>query len=262
MKNQQKVPALRVEHLHKKFGTQEVLSDVSFTANRGDVIALLGPSGGGKSTLLRCINLLTIPDSGEIYIGDEHIELCKKRNGERIPAAPEQVRRLRCKLAKVFQQFNLWAHLTALENVIEAPIHVLKLPRDAAIARAEALLEKVGIAHKKDCYPAHLSGGEQQRVAIARALAMEPDALLFDEPTSALDPEMVSEVLSVMRQLAREGKTMLVATHEMGFARDVASHVIFLDQGKIAAQGNPQEMFENPPNERFKQFIQTVYPAS
>lgn len=259
MTNEQAPPALRVEHLYKHYGSQPVLADISLTAARGDVIVLLGQSGGGKSTLLRCINLLTIPDAGEITIGEERVKLRQKADGTREPQSSAQVQRIRCKLAKVFQQFNLWAHLTVLENVIEAPVHVLKKPKKLAIAQAEALLEKVGISHKKECYPSQLSGGEQQRVAIARALAMEPDVLLFDEPTSALDPEMVGEVLGVMRQLALEGKTMVVATHEIGFAKEVASYVIFLDRGKIAAEGTPSDMFNRPANERFSQFINAAY---
>jgi len=218
----------------------------------------LGQSGSGKSTLLRCINLLTIPDEGEIAIGQESIQwqtLRKKRQ----PKSAKQVQRIRCQLAMVFQQFNLWAHLTVLENIIEAPIHVLKRPKQETIEMAKALLNQVGMANKMDSYPSELSGGQQQRAAIARALAMEPMALLFDEPTSALDPEMVGEVLQVMRNLAKSGKTMIVATHELGFAREVSNQVIFIEEGKIKEQGTPRDMFLKPKTQRFKQFIESAY---
>ncbi|MGB6976122.1 MAG: amino acid ABC transporter ATP-binding protein [Gammaproteobacteria bacterium] len=247
--------ALRVEHLHKKLGDAQVLQDISFAAHDGEVIALLGSSGAGKSTLLRCINLLTVPEQGDIYLGDELIVLRSKKKGYRFPVSSRQVLHLRQKAGMVFQQFNLWAHMTILENVISAPVHVLKRPKAEVIAQAEALLTKVGIADKRNNYPAELSGGQQQRAAIARALAMNPQVMLFDEPTSALDPEMVNEVLLVMRQLAKEGKTMIVATHELSFAREVASTIIFLDQGKIVEQGSPKEVFAQPKSNRFRQFI-------
>lgn len=252
-------PVLRIEHLSKRFGADQVLDDISLTADRGDVIALLGQSGSGKSTLLRCINLLTVPDAGDIYINGELIALHHRRNSsERIPNSMQQVQRLRCNLAKVFQQFNLWSHLTVLENVTLAPIHVLKRSKTEAIANAKALLSKVGLADKLHHYPIQLSGGQQQRAAIARALAMEPTALLFDEPTSALDPEMVSEVLGVIQQLAKEGKTMIVATHEMSFAREVSTKVVFLNKGKIDCEGTPQALFNHPPTARFQQFMNAV----
>lgn len=246
--------ALRVEHLFKSFSGQTILDDVSLVADQGDVIALLGQSGSGKSTLLRCINLLTVPDAGEIYVGDEHLTLVKK-HGHLVPQSAQQVQRIRASVGMVFQQFNLWAHMTVLQNVIEAPVQVLKRAKDETIAEAETLLKKVGLLARKDYYPQQLSGGQQQRAAIARALAMHPKILLFDEPTSALDPEMVGEVLNVMRQLAREGKTMIVATHEMEFARDVSTRVLFLERGKIAAEGTPDYMFNQCPLERFRQFI-------
>jgi octopine/nopaline transport system ATP-binding protein len=248
-------PALVVEDLHKKFGQLEVLKGISCSANDGDVIAMIGSSGSGKSTFLRCINLLETPDSGRIYVAGELIKMKPTRNGHATPADVKQVDRIRSELGMVFQSFNLWSHMTVLENVIEAPVHVLKLPKAEAIARGEALLKKVGIADKRNYYPSHLSGGQQQRAAIARALAMQPKVMLFDEPTSALDPELVGEVLRVMRQLAEEGTTMLVVTHEMAFARDVASQVIFLHQGRIEEQGPPEEVFGNPKSERCRQFL-------
>jgi len=248
-------PALVVEDLHKKFGALEVLKGISLSARDGDVIAMIGSSGSGKSTFLRCINLLETPDSGQVYVGGELIKMRKGKDGAAVPADTKQVDRIRAELSMVFQSFNLWSHMTVLENVIEAPVHVLKLPRAEAIARAETLLAKVGIADKRGYYPSHLSGGQQQRAAIARALAMQPKVMLFDEPTSALDPELVGEVLRVMRQLAEEGTTMIVVTHEMSFARDVASHVVFLHQGRIEEEGVPADVFGNPKSERCRQFL-------
>ena len=247
--------ALVVEDLHKKFGKLEVLKGISLSAKDGDVIAMIGSSGSGKSTFLRCINLLETPDSGRVYVGGELIKMRSSKSGQASPADAKQVDRIRAELAMVFQSFNLWSHMTVLENVIEAPIHVLKLSRAEAVARAEALLAKVGIADKRGYYPSHLSGGQQQRAAIARALAMQPKVMLFDEPTSALDPELVGEVLRVMRQLAEEGTTMIVVTHEMSFARDVASHVVFLHQGRIEEEGPPAQVFGNAKSERCRQFL-------
>ena len=248
-------PALVVEDLHKKFGALEVLKGISLSARDGDVIAMIGSSGSGKSTFLRCINLLEMPDSGRVYVAGELIKMRTAKTGQALPADTKQVDRIRAELAMVFQSFNLWSHMTVLENVIEAPIHVLKLPRAEAIARAEALLAKVGIAEKRGYYPSHLSGGQQQRAAIARALAMQPKVMLFDEPTSALDPELVGEVLRVMRQLAMEGTTMIVVTHEMSFAREVASHVVFLHQGRIEEEGAPADVFGKPKSDRCRQFL-------
>ena len=248
-------PALVVEDLHKRFGELEVLKGISLAANDGDVIALIGSSGSGKSTLLRCINLLEIPDSGQVYVSGELIRMRPVRGGHAAPEDHRQVDRIRASLGMVFQSFNLWSHMTVLENVIEAPVHVLKLPKAEAVERAKRLLAKVGISDKLDAYPAHLSGGQQQRAAIARALAMEPKVMLFDEPTSALDPELVGEVLRVMRQLAEEGRTMLIVTHEMGFAREVASEVIFLHQGKVEERGPPTQVFGTPASERCRQFL-------
>ncbi|MCB8823010.1 ABC transporter ATP-binding protein [Microvirga rosea] len=247
-------PAVSVQDLRKSFGALEVLKGVSLEAREGDVISILGASGSGKSTMLRCINMLEVPDSGEIKISGEAIRLKPTRRGME-PADQSQVDRIRSRVAMVFQSFNLWSHMTILENVIEAPVHVQKRPKSECIAEAEALLEKVGIFDKRNQYPSHLSGGQQQRAAIARALAMRPQVMLFDEPTSALDPELVGEVLRVMRSLAEEGRTMLVVTHEMGFARDVSNRVIFLHQGMVEEQGTPAEVFGAPKSERFKQFI-------
>jgi octopine/nopaline transport system ATP-binding protein len=247
--------ALAVRDLHKSFGALEVLRGVSLAAQVGDVISILGASGSGKSTLLRCINMLEVPDSGEVTIGGETIRLRRGRRGRIEPADNDQVDRIRARVGMVFQSFNLWSHRTVIENVIEAPVHVQKRRRAECVAEAEALLEKVGIAEKRNHYPGHLSGGQQQRAAIARALAMHPQVLLFDEPTSALDPELVGEVLRVMRALAEEGRTMLVVTHEMGFAREVSSRAVFLHRGMIEEDGPPAAVFTAPRSERFRQFI-------
>jgi histidine transport system ATP-binding protein len=249
---------LCVKDLHKNFGPLEVLKGVSLTAGAGDVISIIGSSGSGKSTLLRCINFLELPDAGTVSLNGEEIRMTGHRFGHRVPADHKQLLRLRTRLAMVFQHFNLWAHMTVLENVIEGPIHVLGLPREEALRRSRLYLDKVGLDGIETKYPAHLSGGQQQRVAIARALAMEPDVLMFDEPTSALDPELVGEVLKVMQQLAGEGRTMIVVTHEMGFARDVSSHVIFLHNGRIEEEGAPDRLLDDSRSERLKQFLSTV----
>ncbi|ANL34334.1 ABC transporter ATP-binding protein [Rhizobium phaseoli] len=252
--NKDKSAAVSVKDLRKCFGPLEVLKGISLEAHEGDVISILGSSGSGKSTMLRCLNMLEIPDSGEIRIGGEMYAL--KKSGHRtVPADRRQVDRMREHIGMVFQNFNLWSHMTILENVIEAPVHVQKRNRAECIAEAEALLERVGIAEKRNFYPAHLSGGQQQRAAIARALAQRPRVMLFDEPTSALDPELVGEVLKVMRSLAEEGRTMLVVTHEMAFARDVSSKVIFLHRGVVEETGEPTELFTHPKSERFRQFL-------
>jgi octopine/nopaline transport system ATP-binding protein len=248
-------PAVAVRDLHKRFGALEVLKGVSLSAADGDVISILGASGSGKSTMLRCINMLEVPDEGMVTVGGEQILLRPKRGGGREPSDRAQIDRIRTQLGMVFQSFNLWSHMTVLENVIEAPVHVLKKPKAEAVERAEALLAKVGIADKRDHYPAHLSGGQQQRAAIARALAMEPQVMLFDEPTSALDPELVGEVLRVMRDLAEEGRTMLIVTHEIGFAREVSTRTVFLHQGRIEEEGPPKDVFGNPRSERLRQFL-------
>lgn len=247
--------ALFVEDLHKSFGALNVLKGVSLTAHQGDVISMIGASGSGKSTFLRCINLLEIPDAGDVRVSGELIQMSKLPGGGQKPADSKQVDRIRSTLGMVFQNFNLWSHMTVLENVIEAPVHVLKRSKADAIQQAEMLLAKVGIADKRDHYPSHLSGGQQQRAAIARALAMDPQVLLFDEPTSALDPELVGEVLLVMRQLAEEGRTMIIVTHEMKFAREVSSEVVFLHEGRIEEQGAPEDVFGNPKSERCRQFL-------
>ena len=249
------VEKLRVEDLHKRFGAVEVLKGVSLTARAGDVIAVIGSSGSGKSTLLRCINLLENPHAGRIVLAGEELRLKPGRHGELHAIDAQQLQRLRSRLAMVFQHFNLWSHMTALENVIEAPMRVLGVARDAAVARARSLLQRVGVAHRESLYPSQLSGGEQQRVAIARALAMEPEVMLFDEPTSALDPELVGEVLRVMRDLAAEGRTMIVVTHEMGFAREVANHLVFLHRGVIEEQGDPRLVLSAPTSERLRAFL-------
>ena len=246
---------LQVEDLHKRFGSHEVLKGVSLRAVAGDVISIIGSSGSGKSTLLRCINLLEKPQQGRIVVAGEALRLKPDARGDLQAADPQQLQRLRAKLAMVFQHFNLWAHLTVLQNIIEAPVQVLGLPRDEAVAIARKYLARVDLGGMEDRYPAHLSGGQQQRVAIARALAMEPEVMLFDEPTSALDPELVSEVLRVMQALAQEGRTMVVVTHEMGFAREVANHLIFLHQGRIEEQGRPAEVLAHPKSERLAQFL-------
>ncbi len=253
-------PALVVEDLHKSFGSLEVLKGVSLSARNGDVISMIGSSGSGKSTLLRCINLLETPDSGHVYVAGELIRMVRTGNGTR-PADRRQVDRIRTRLGMVFQSFNLWSHLTVLQNVIEAPVHVLGKSRAEAVALAEDLLAKVGIADKRDHFPAHLSGGQQQRVAIARALAMEPKVMLFDEVTSALDPELVGEVLDLMAALAADGMTMLLVTHEIAFARDVSSRTIFIDQGLIAEEGPSAEVLARPANERTRQFLRRVLHA-
>ncbi|MBB4277482.1 ABC transporter ATP-binding protein [Rhizobium mongolense] len=247
--------ALSVKDMHKSFGPVEVLKGISLDAHEGDVVSILGSSGSGKSTFLRCINLLETPNSGEVTVAGETIRMAADGRGGSRPADRRQVDRIRSQLGMVFQGFNLWSHKTVLENVIEAPIHVQGRPRAESVEEAEALLAKVGIAEKRNFYPAHLSGGQQQRAAIARALAMRPKVMLFDEPTSALDPELVGEVLRVMRALAEEGRTMLVVTHEMGFARDVSSRVVFLHKGLVEEDGKPQDVFANSKSDRFRQFI-------
>lgn len=246
--------AIRVADLHKSFGVHEVLKGVSLTAREGDVVAIIGGSGSGKSTMLRCINFLETPSAGSIEIAGEHIKM--KADGH--AANKHQLEKARQSLGMVFQNFNLWTHKTVLENLIEVPVHVLKVPKDEAITRARALLARVGLAEKEGAYPAFMSGGQQQRAAIARALCMNPKAMLFDEPTSALDPELVGEVLQVIKGLADEGRTMILVTHEMKFAREVASHVIYLHNGVIEEEGPPEDLFGAPKSDRLKQFLKTV----
>ena len=246
---------LQVENIHKRFGSNEVLKGVSLSAYAGDVISIIGSSGSGKSTFLRCINLLEKPHQGRITVGGEALDLVPDKQGKLNAKDPKQLQRLRTKLAMVFQHFNLWAHMTVLDNIIEAPVHVLGVSRDEAVATARKYLARVDLAGMEDRFPAHLSGGQQQRVAIARALAMEPEVMLFDEPTSALDPELVSEVLKVMKTLAEEGRTMVVVTHEMGFAREVSNHLIFLHQGLVEEEGIPAQVLSKPKSERLAQFL-------
>ena len=242
-------PTLIAENIHKRFGDNEVLKGVSVTARQGDVISILGSSGSGKSTFLRCVNFLETPDQGRVVLEGEEVRIAGGK------ADAKQITRLRSQLGFVFQQFNLWSHMTVLGNVMEGPVQVQKRDRAEAEHEAREVLAKVGIADKADFYPSQLSGGQQQRVAIARALAMRPKALLFDEPTSALDPELVGEVLKVMRSLAEEGRTMIVVTHEMGFAREVSNKVIFLHQGVVEEEGSPKDVFENPKSERCRAFL-------
>jgi len=246
---------LVVDNLHKRFGEREVLRGISLTARPGDVVTIIGSSGSGKSTLLRCLNLLEQPHQGVLRLGDETLALRPDRDGSLRAADAGQLRRWRARLAMVFQNFNLWSHRTVLQNVTEVPVHVLGRPPAEATERAKQLLARVGLTHRQDVYPAQLSGGEQQRVAIARALAVDPEVMLFDEPTSALDPELVGEVLRVMRELAGEGRTMLVVTHEMEFAREVSNHTIFVHQGLIEEQGPPREVLARPASERLRQFL-------
>jgi octopine/nopaline transport system ATP-binding protein len=251
--------AIAVTDLHKRFGPLEVLKGVSLTANQGDVIAVIGGSGSGKSTFLRCINMLELPSAGRISVHGEEIRMKSDGHGGLMPADRKQVQRIRTQLGMVFQSFNLWQHMTILENVIEAPVHVLGKPKAEAVETAEALLRRVGLHEKRDAYPAFLSGGQQQRAAIARALAIQPLVMLFDEPTSALDPELVGEVLSVIGDLAREKRTMVLVTHEMKFARDVANHIVFLHNGVIEEQGPPEAIFGAPKSERLKKFISSIH---
>ncbi len=248
-------PALSVRDIHKQFGNVEVLKGVSFDACSGDVVSIIGSSGSGKSTLLRCINFLESPNAGDIVVGGEAIQTQKDKNGVLVPVDKGQLRRMRARLGMVFQNFNLWDHRTVMENIIEGPIHILKQSRREATDQARKLLDKVGLFNKEDQYPAQLSGGQQQRVAIARALAMNPTVMLFDEPTSALDPELVSEVVAVIRQLAKEHRTMVMVTHEMALAREISSHLIFLDNGLIHTQGPPDQVMDNPQSERLQQFL-------
>lgn len=247
--------ALQLDDIHKSYGSLEVLKGVSLTAYDGDVISILGSSGSGKSTLLRCINLLENPSQGKIHLGNEELILKPSKSGDLQAANSKQLDAFRAKVGFVFQNFNLWPHKTILQNIIEGPTQVLKVPKEQAINQAKTLLDKVGLLDKQDAYSGNLSGGQRQRVAIARALAMQPQVLLFDEPTSALDPELVNEVLAVMRELAEEGRTMLIVTHEMRFAREVSSQVVFLHKGRIEEMGTPQEVFDNPKSVRVQEFM-------
>jgi len=243
---------LDVAGVAKRFGNVEVLCDVSFQVDKSETICVLGPSGSGKSTLLRCINWLERPDAGQIYLNGTRVGI----NGAGIVMSDRDLSKIRTHIGMVFQHFALWPHLTVLQNLMEAPVQVQRRPKAEVRDEALALLSKVGLIDKRDTFPAKLSGGQKQRVGIARALAMRPDLLLFDEPTSALDPELVGEVLVVMRELAREGMTMVIVTHEMGFAREAATRVLFLDRGRVVETGSPDRFFSNPQTERARQFLQ------
>jgi len=238
---------LKVENIHKRYGKEEVLKGVSFELKRGETKIVIGPSGTGKSTLLRCINRLSLPDKGQVWL-----------EGEEITHSKSNINQLRAKIGFVFQDFNLFSHLTALKNVSIAPMKVMRMKKEKAAKLAMEELERVGLGDKADAYPAQLSGGQQQRVSIARALAMSPKLILFDEPTSALDPELIGEVLEVMINLAKDGMTMLVVSHEMGFARSVADEVIFMEHGVIVEQGPPQQLFSNPKHQRTGEFLHKI----
>jgi len=238
---------IKVNALHKSFGDHKVLCGIDEQINDGEVVAIIGPSGSGKSTFLRCLNLLETPDSGEIWVNDTQI------NAPKI-----DINKVRQKMGMVFQHFNLFPHLTVMENITLAPVKLKKMTKEDAIKKGEELLKIVGLAEKANSYPAQLSGGQKQRIAIARSLAMEPEIMLFDEPTSALDPEMVGEVLDVMKNLAKSGMTMIVVTHEMGFAREVSNRVLFMDEGIVLESGSPADIFDNPQNERTKSFLSKV----
>ncbi|HBS49888.1 MAG TPA: ATP-binding protein [Rhodobacteraceae bacterium] len=253
-------PVIEIRDLHKSFGALEVLKGVDMIAHRGDVVSLIGSSGSGKSTILRCANLLEDSQQGEILFKDEPVKW-KGDGAHRHPADPGQVLRIRTNLSMVFQQFNLWAHMSILQNVMEAPVTVLGRDRAEVEAAARGYLDKVGIGDKCEAYPAQLSGGQQQRAAIARALCMEPEALLFDEPTSALDPELEQEVVKVIKDLAAEGRTMIIVTHDMKLAADVSDHVVFLHQGKIEEEGPPERLFGAPESERLQGFLSATQAA-
>jgi polar amino acid transport system ATP-binding protein len=254
------IPAIELLQISKKFGKHEVLKDISLKVIPGETVCLLGPSGSGKSTLLRCINFLESTDYGEVFLHGTRVAFGRSAGKSALSEA--QLARLRTRVSMVFQHFNLWPHMTVLGNVIEAPIHVQKRPRPQVIAEAEEILAKVGLLDKRNVYPARLSGGQKQRVAIARALAMKAEVILFDEPTSSLDPELVGEVLSVMQQLANEGMTMIIATHEMDFAQDVADRVVFLDGGQIVETSDPKTFFSRPSTGRARQFLERYHRAS
>ncbi|SAL22053.1 ABC transporter [Caballeronia sordidicola] len=260
--NDAAVAALSARNIHKWFGDNHVLKGVSLDAKQGEVISILGASGSGKSTFLRCLNLLETPDEGSVAVSGEHLDVTRHRSGTLRRSDRQQVHRIRTNLAMVFQSFNLWSHMTVLQNIIEGPTRVKKRPKDEAIHEAKVLLAKVGLSNKSGHYPSQLSGGQQQRVAIARALAMRPEVMLFDEPTSALDPELVGEVLRVMRTLAEEGRTMLVVTHELGFAREVSNRVIFLSQGLVDVSGTPEEVFSCDRSRQLRQFMAGRGPAA
>lgn len=249
---------LQVKNLSKSYGNLTVLKDISFHVKKGEVVAIIGPSGSGKSTLLRCINQLEKADGGEVCVCGETM-FSSDANGKAVYSSAQVLREIRLKIGLVFQNFNLFPHMSVLRNVTEAPIHVLKQPKAEAIETTEKLLQKMGLLEKKNSYPCELSGGQQQRVSIARALALHPEVLFFDEPTSALDPELTGEILKVIKELAKEKMTMVIVTHEMAFARDVANYVVFMDGGLIVEAGTPEEVFSNAKNERTKQFLERYH---
>jgi len=250
-------PMVKAEQVHKRFGRLEVLKGVSLEVQPREVVCMLGPSGSGKSTFLRCVNHLEKIDAGRLWV-DGSLVGYRQAGDKLYEQRDAEICRDRAQIGMVFQSFNLFGHMTALGNVVEAPIHVKKLPKDAAVALGKELLERVGLAERLYAYPSQLSGGQQQRVAIARALAMQPKLMLFDEPTSALDPELVGDVLAVMRQLAREGMTMIVVTHERGFAREAADRVVMMDDGRIIEEGRPEELFDRPREARTRQFLSKI----
>ncbi len=245
---------ITVNNISKAFAGTQILREISLSVEKGQVVSIIGSSGSGKSTLLRCLNFLTTPDSGSVQMDQTIVEVCYDKKKQPY-VDEEQVRKLRSITAMVFQQWNLWSHMTILDNIIEVPVHIYKKPKQQAVAYAQELLDKVGILEQQDKFPLQLSGGQQQRAAIARALAIDPEVLLFDEPTSALDPELVQEVLQVIKQLASEHRTMLVVTHEMNFAMDVADQLLFLHQGIIEEQGDPATVLNNPKSQRLQQFL-------
>ena len=248
---------IKVENVSKSFGSLKVLKDINLQISPGEVVVVIGPSGSGKSTVLRCMNFLETIEKGKIYIDGKLLGF-KEVNGKLTKAPAKEIYKMRENIGMVFQRFNLFPHKTVLENIIEAPVLVKKINKQDAIQRAMGLLDKVGLEEKANAYPSQLSGGQQQRVAIARALAMEPKIMLFDEPTSALDPELVGEVLAVMKDLAKEGMTMVVVTHEMGFAKEVADRVLFMDDGKIVEDGPPSQIFTNPQHPRTREFLAKI----
>ena len=252
-------PMITIKGLHKSFGNLKVLSGLDVSVETGEVVVVIGPSGSGKSTLLNCINFLEPFEAGTIRIDEEWVGYTLNEKSERIRQPETQINRMRTRVGMVFQQFNLFPHMTALQNIVEAPVQVLKVSQESATARARDLLKKVDLSAKEDSYPAELSGGQQQRVAIARSLAMEPNVMLFDEVTSALDPELVGEVLEVIRDLTGDGMTMMIVTHEMEFARDVADRALFMDQGQIVEQGIPADLFGNPKHDRTKSFLSRLH---
>jgi len=250
-------PMLLARNVHKAYGHQEILKGINLEVSKGEVVCILGPSGSGKSTFLRCINHLEHTDCGRIYVDGELVG-CREHKGRLYELKDREICSARAKMGMVFQHFNLFPHMTVMQNLIEGPMRVKKEPRDVVVERSRKLLAQVGLAHKEDAYPRQMSGGQQQRVAIARALAMEPKLMLFDEPTSALDPELVGDVLAVMQDLAKSGMTMLVVTHEIGFARGVADTAVFIDGGVVVEAGPPGEVLDNPKNERTKTFLRKV----